>query len=147
MEELIKKVEQWFNDRGIIEGSTSGGQMIKLQEECGELAKSIRKNNDITDDVGDITVVLIGFCMRYGIKFEDCLKHAYSQIKDRKGIMLNDVYMKEEDIYEDYEEVYYEDELKESFNLFLCEIEKDDAEIIYEGKKMYKKQYVNEFID
>lgn len=32
------------------------------------------------------------------LKVEKCLEHAYNDIKDRKGIMLNDVYIKDSDI-------------------------------------------------
>jgi len=32
-----------------------------------------------------------------GLSFEDCVQHSYDQIKDRKGKMIDGVFVKEED--------------------------------------------------
>ncbi|MGF3113228.1 MazG-like family protein [Facklamia sp. P12945] len=98
MQELITKVEQWFIDRNLhtFDGT---GQLVKLQEEVEELKDAYEKNDreEMIDAVGDITVVLIGFCMQTGLDFEECLASAYEEIKDRKGKVVDGVFVKEAD--------------------------------------------------
>ena len=45
LQQLIKNIEQWAEDRNLIEGSTPQKQFIKLMEEFGELCAGISKNN------------------------------------------------------------------------------------------------------
>lgn len=171
MEQLIKQIEQWAEDRNIINGSKPIDQAMKLFSEFGELADNVGKGRDCRDDIGDIFVVLtiiakqwretlrmIDFdfntthinnfdvCMRdideYGIKqfivelglhltglfsddvllqepfvsdaevictelaavakhfgytLEECVQIAYNDIKNRKGVMYNGVFIKESD--------------------------------------------------
>ncbi|THA00979.1 pyrophosphatase, partial [Rodentibacter pneumotropicus] len=61
LKQLIKNIEQWAEDRNLIEGSTPQKQFIKLMEEFGELCGGISKNNieQIKDSIGDCEVVLI----------------------------------------------------------------------------------------
>lgn len=94
--DLIKKVEQWFIDRNLqsLDGS---GQLIKLQEEVDELKEAYIKVNrdEEIDAVGDITVVLIGYCMQRNLDIMSCLESAYNEIKNRKGKVVNGVFVKE----------------------------------------------------
>lgn len=96
MTEIIQKVEQWFIDRNL-HTLTSEGQLVKLQEEVDELkdAFSAKNKDEQIDAVGDITVVLIGYCMQNGLNFEECLNAAYEQIKDRKGQVIDGIFVKE----------------------------------------------------
>lgn len=59
--ELIRKIEQWAEDRNLILGSTPQKQFIKLMEEFGELCAGIARNDKekIKDSIGDCGVVLI----------------------------------------------------------------------------------------
>lgn len=59
LQQLIKNIEQWAEDRNLIEGSTSQKQFIKLMEEFGELCSGIAKNKKdvIKDSIGDCFVV------------------------------------------------------------------------------------------
>ena len=50
---------------------------------------------DIKDDIGDIIVILINIAIRKGITLEECMKVAYEDIKDRKGIMRDGIFIKE----------------------------------------------------
>ncbi|WP_424407364.1 MazG-like family protein [Pasteurella sp. PK-2025] len=61
IKELIEKIEQWAEDRNLIEGSTPQKQVLKLMEEFGELCGGIAKNKPdvIKDSIGDCAVVLI----------------------------------------------------------------------------------------
>ena len=97
MNELIEKVNQWFFDRDLDEGDGLG-QIKKLKEEVQELEDAHAANNfaEETDSVGDITVVLIGYCLQRGLDFERCLESAYNEIKGRTGKVVNGVYVKDE---------------------------------------------------
>lgn len=93
----IIAITQWFYDRNMIEGSDNIHQYHKLIQECGELSDNLIKNKDRRDDYGDIMVVLIGMMERDGYTVQECLEKAYEDIKDRKGTMINNVFVKEAD--------------------------------------------------
>ena len=159
MKELILKVEQWAQDRNLINGCKPIDQAMKLFSEAGELADNIGKGRDIKDDVGDVLVVLTilakqldkslsdlnfgalewaegknkelvlvlsdtlpeivgyahnakffhiglfrrainilnGIARNHKATLEECLSVAYNDIKDRKGIMHNGVFIKSTD--------------------------------------------------
>lgn len=97
MQELINKVEQWAHDRNIINGSDSKTQMLKLISEIGELADSINKGRDCRDDIGDCLVVLTIIAAQQGIILRDCLSVAYNDIKNRKGVLYDGVFIKDTD--------------------------------------------------
>ena len=92
-----KLIRQWHLDRNLIEGSTDKDQYMKLIQEVGELSDSLCKGKDIRDDVGDMMVVLINIMVRNNLTMKDCLKVAYADIKDRKGKMIDGIFVKEGD--------------------------------------------------
>jgi NTP pyrophosphatase (non-canonical NTP hydrolase) len=94
------KIISWHYDRNLIEGSTDKDQYMKLIQEMGELSDSICKGKDIRDDCGDIMVVLLNIIERNGLTMEECLETAYNDIKDRKGKMIDGVFVKEADLQE-----------------------------------------------
>lgn len=96
MQTLINKVEQWFVDRNL-HSLNGAGQLRKLNEEVGELIQAYKDDDNLEeiDAVGDITVVLIGYCMQRGLDFEECLASAYEEIKDRKGRVIDGFFVKE----------------------------------------------------
>ena len=163
MEELIKKIENWAEERNLINGSTPQKQFIKLMEEFGELCAGISKNklDIIKDSLGDCFVVIVilakqtnsefdfeplplrgykgvdqwiekclgkfasiskkinyggkynrhieydlGYALfslimlasEYELSFLECVKGAWDEIKDRKGRMINGVFVKEQDL-------------------------------------------------
>lgn len=113
MNDLIGKVEQWFVDRNLdsLDGS---GQLTKLQEEVDELKQAfwqtqvidnmdeaIKVRGEEIDAVGDALVVLIGYCMQRDIDIKEALETAYVEIKDRKGKVINGIFVKEEDLKND----------------------------------------------
>lgn len=97
MEELVKKIAQWHHDRNLIEGATDKDQFCKLIQEAGELSDNICKGKDVKDDIGDMIVVLINIAERQGVTLTECLEVAYDDIKDRKGRMVDGVFVKEGD--------------------------------------------------
>lgn len=166
MQQLIKQIERWAEERNLIKGSTPQKQMLKLIEEFGELCGGIAKNKleVIKDSIGDCFVVLTVMNAQYRNKsteananqshlliptghfransleeallrtaakignfanmtappddwdvnslanylylisqmatldFRDCVQHAYDQIKDRKGKMVDGVFIKNGDL-------------------------------------------------
>lgn len=98
-ETTTSKIDQWIRDRNIHTGEPTG-QMLKLAEEMGELAGAIvRKDVDsIEDGIGDMGVVLRSLCLQLKLNFEDCLELSYNEIKDRKGRLVNGVFVKESDL-------------------------------------------------
>jgi len=70
---------------------------MKLIQEAGELSDSLCKNKDIRDDIGDMMVVLINIMVRNKLTMNDCLEIAYNDIKDRKGKMIDGIFVKEGD--------------------------------------------------
>ena len=94
--ELVKLIEQWHEDRNLIDGSTDKDQVLKLAQELGELSDSVCKEKDMRDDLGDMLVVMINIMKRNNISIEECLQKAYDDIKDRKGKMVDGIFVKEE---------------------------------------------------
>lgn len=94
---LIDKIKGWHHERNLIEGSTDKDQYLKLIQEAGELSDNICKGNDIKDDIGDMMVVLINIAERNGLSLTQCLLEAWNDIKDRKGRMVDGVFVKEAD--------------------------------------------------
>ena len=94
---LTEKVKQWHHDRNLIDGATDKDQYMKLIQEAGELSDNICKGNDIADDIGDMMVVLINIAERNKLTMTHCLEVAWDDIKDRKGRMVDGVFVKESD--------------------------------------------------
>lgn len=99
MQEFIN-IRGWAHQRNLIAGSTPEKQMVKLIEEVGELAAGVARNDGakIMDGIGDAVVVLTILAEQHGVKIESCIQMAYDEIKDRKGKMVNGVFIKEADL-------------------------------------------------
>ena len=90
-------IRQWADERGIYKNGDAKTQFIKLQEEAGELARAILKNNrdELIDAIGDMVVVLTNLAALEGMRIEDCVTSAYDVIKSRQGSMVNGTFVKE----------------------------------------------------
>ena len=93
IENFIKATEQWHKDRNLIEGSTDKDQVLKLMQELGELSDSVCKGKDIRDDTHMLVVINT---VRNNVTLES-VTFAYGDIKDRKGRMVDGVFVKEAD--------------------------------------------------
>ena len=94
---LVSATKQWHRDRNLIEGATDKDQVCKLIQEVGELSDNVCKGQDVRDDIGDCMVVLINIAERNNVSLTDCLSVAYNDIKDRRGKMVDGVFVKEGD--------------------------------------------------
>jgi NTP pyrophosphatase (non-canonical NTP hydrolase) len=92
---LFIKIIQWANDRNIVKGGTAKDQCLKLMQEVGELSDNLCKGNSPVDDIGDCMVVLAIIAEQHGLSVNDCLQCAYDDIKDRKGQLIDGVFVKE----------------------------------------------------
>lgn len=101
LDELVKLVENWGEERNFYhetDGTTSEKQFLKLVEEVGEIGGNLARGKSVKDDIGDVVVVLIGLAKLNGLSLMECLEHSYNEIKDRKGKMVNRVFIKEKDL-------------------------------------------------
>lgn len=75
-------------------------QMVKLTEEIGELANGLNKGNEqvIVDSIGYVFVALSILCQQLSFDLSFCIATAYNEIKDRKGKMINGIFVKEQDM-------------------------------------------------
>ena len=96
--EQISDISKWHHDRNLINGATDKDQFAKLIQEAGELSDNICKKKDVSDDIGDMIVVLINIAERNGLSIEGCLAQAWNDIKDRKGKMIDGVFVKASDL-------------------------------------------------
>ena len=73
--------------------------MVQMEdEETGELSEAVLKENkqETMDAIGDCVVVLTNLSEHLGVNIEECIEHAYDQIKARKGKMINGTFVKAE---------------------------------------------------
>ncbi len=93
---IFPLIREWATDRGIYDKGDSKTQYIKLQEEAGELAQALLKNDrpEIIDAIGDMVVVLTNLAALEGLHIEDCIESAYDVIINRKGKMINGTFVK-----------------------------------------------------
>ena len=98
LEHLENNIKAWHHDRNLIDGSTDKDQYLKLIQEAGELSDNICKGRDIADDIGDMIVVLINIAERNDLNLTTCVEKAWQDIKDRKGRMVDGIFVKESDL-------------------------------------------------
>ena len=57
---MYQQIRDWAQERGLYDSGNTVTQYVKLQEECGELAKALLKDDqpEVIDAIGDIVVVL-----------------------------------------------------------------------------------------
>lgn len=99
MNELVKKVEEWAEERGL-HIADPHKQMLKVAEEVGEISGALARNNieDLEIEIGDGIVTLIILAKQLGMDVEECLELAYKKIEKRSGKTINGIYIKKEDL-------------------------------------------------
>lgn len=129
LKQLEIAISQWHHDRNLIAGSTDKAQFIKGFEEFVELYMATHPNTSpedcvadmknmldvmhekgrivtdptgetLADSIGDVNVVMINHANRNGLTLRKCMQAAYDDIKDRKGMMVDGVFVKEADLIE-----------------------------------------------
>lgn len=102
-EKLEAKVIEWAKDRNIFENSNAIKQISKTQEELYETLTALRELEqgkesilEVADGIGDMLVTIILLAKMVGLNSVDCLADAYEEIKNRKGKMVNGLFVKDE---------------------------------------------------
>jgi len=95
---LFEQIRNWARERGLYEKGDVNTQYIKLQEEAGELAKALLKDDqpEVIDAIGDMVVVLTNLAHQRGVHIETCIAEAYKVISKRTGKMINGTFVKDE---------------------------------------------------
>jgi len=96
---MFNRIRTWAETRGLYEKGDPMVQYVKLQEEAGELAKALLKDDqpEVIDAIGDIVVVLTNLAHQRGVYIETCIQTAYDVINQRTGKMINGTFVKDED--------------------------------------------------
>jgi NTP pyrophosphatase (non-canonical NTP hydrolase) len=96
---MFNKIRTWAETRGLYEKGDPMVQYVKLQEEAGELAKALLKDDqpEVIDAIGDMVVVLTNLAHQRGVYIEECIQTAYEVINKRTGKMINGTFVKDED--------------------------------------------------
>jgi len=96
---MFSRIREWAQDRGLYDEGNTHTQYVKLQEEAGELAKALLKNDkpEIIDAIGDMVVVLTNLSHMQGVTIEECIESAYRVISKRTGKMINGTFVKDAD--------------------------------------------------
>ena len=94
---MFKLIRQWADERGIYDEGDTKTQLIKLQEEMGELAKATLENDtpEVIDAIGDMVVVLTNLAHLNNVHIETCKAEAYNVISKRTGKMINGTFVKD----------------------------------------------------
>ena len=94
--ETIDKICEWGVDRNITSfgGATALSQTKKMAEELQEFIDA-KTPEEAEDAIGDMFVVLVQMARLRGIYLSYAVQSAYDEIKDRKGTMINGVFVKE----------------------------------------------------
>ena len=97
--ERFDLIRDWAATRGLYQQGNPHTQYVKLQEEAGELAKALLKNDqpEIVDAIGDMVVVLTNLAHLQGYDIEYCIDEAYKVIATRTGKMINGTFVKDAD--------------------------------------------------
>lgn len=94
---LQEDILNWADKKGLLKPENTPKQIIKLQEEVGELAGAYlkKKTEEMCDAIGDIQIVMIILCQQLEIDYLECLNGAYEVIKDRTGNTVNGIFIKD----------------------------------------------------
>ena len=109
MKELIKDVEQWGRDKGILDKATVLTQFEKMIEETMELNEEIKSlysgnlnsMDNLHMELGDVVVTAVILAKLAGTDIQTVLQKAYDKISKRTGKMINGTFYKSEDIDKD----------------------------------------------
>ena len=98
-EDITELIKKWAIERDLQSGNPKA-QMLELLKELVELGNNIDKlgKGQIIESIGDFYVGLVVLCMQLDLDINDCIKAAYDEIKDRKGKMVDGIFVKEKDL-------------------------------------------------
>lgn len=94
---LEERILNWADERGIFDAAQPESQALKSASEMGELCDAVGKQDieKIKDGIGDVYVTLVLQAHMQSLTMHECVEHAWNEIKDRKGQMVNGMFVKE----------------------------------------------------
>ena len=94
---LTTKIQKWAADRQL-DTADAKSQLTKVVEEVGEVAAAIARGNKLAlqDGIGDVFVTLVILSQCTDLDFRACVEAAYNEIKNRKGKLVDGVFIKED---------------------------------------------------
>ena len=97
MEELIDRIENWADNRGLLKVENSYPQFAKVVEEVSEIGAALnaKSKEDLIDALGDTFVTITILAAQNDLKIMDCVREAWFVIMDRKGVTKDGVFIKE----------------------------------------------------
>jgi len=95
---VFDDIRIWADQRGLYNAGDPKTQALKLVEEVGETCRAILKQDEpeIIDGIGDCVVVLTNLAHLCDTSIEECTRNAYNEIKNRKGVMDNGTFKKDD---------------------------------------------------
>lgn len=106
---LKASVLEWALQKGILEMSNPLKQIEKTREELEETRDALllqkfantdddynRLQDEVKDGIGDQLVTLIILSELCGTDIEECLSFAYEEIKGRTGVMIDGIFVKDQ---------------------------------------------------
>lgn len=95
--ELSHLIQDWAEEKGILEHSSPIHQFQKLLEETGEVLESIITGDEenLKKEIGDVFVVVNILALLSGTDLTTCANKTWDKIKKRTGKMENGVFVKD----------------------------------------------------
>ena len=99
MNKYNKATQLWAEQIGLAKADPSA-QILKIYEEVSEMTQAYTRDQpeELKMELGDVYVTLAVFALQVGIDPTDALKTAYNKVNNRKGRMIGDTFVKEEDL-------------------------------------------------
>ena len=79
----------------ILEERDFNASFDSIQADVMRLRESIVLNTSLKSDIGDVAIELTRFATVHNLNFEECVAHAWNDIKDRTGQMVDGIYVKD----------------------------------------------------
>ena len=96
MESNEKNIENWADERYLLQYENRFVQLAKVMEELGELAKAMIENDEdaIIDALGDSNITLTILARQMNFSLLECTNTAFNEIKNRKGKTENGTFIR-----------------------------------------------------
>ena len=111
MTETTKLIKEWMYSKELDKTLEPNAQLVKVMEELGEVASAILRGNEdgIRDGIGDVYVTIVLLAELCGMSIEECATQAWSEISDRKGVVVDGTFIKTQDMesFSSDSKIYY----------------------------------------
>lgn len=94
---LILKVKSWAAEKSLLKIENAPKQIMKVNEEFGELCSAILRgySKETKDGFGDVFITIIILCFQLDLDPTECLEFAWNEIKNRTGKTVNGNFIKD----------------------------------------------------